>query len=73
MFQDYGYLGGMHGGWWMLLVFLGIVAIIWSNGNSSGRGNKRRETPLERLQHRLASGEIKIEEFNAIKGTLETH
>ena len=61
MFDDGGFhMGGMHGLWWIFWVVL-IGALIFSIRGLTGQ--RRRETPREVLQRRLADGEIDAEEY----------
>ncbi|MGK7294294.1 MAG: SHOCT domain-containing protein [Candidatus Wenzhouxiangella sp. M2_3B_020] len=67
---------GMHGGWWLFLVLLValVVFAIWAVSRSTGSGRQgrpREETPLERLQHRYAEGEISTEEYEERRHQLE--
>ncbi len=74
MFYDGGwFMGGMHLLWWIFWV--GIVAAfvwaLWGRSGESRGGPTRRETPLELLQRRLASGECTPEEYEKRKALLE--
>ena len=67
---------GMHGdigtGWW--IVMMGAMVLFWGaiilgavwllRGSSEGwRDGRRRETPVEVLEHKLAEGTMSIEEY----------
>ncbi len=72
MFYDgNAYMGGMHGLWWIFWVFL-IGVIFFTNwGRSDGPRRRSRETPLQVLQQRLASGEITPEDYEKRKVLLD--
>ncbi|HEU5277697.1 MAG TPA: hypothetical protein VFU26_02210 [Gaiellaceae bacterium] len=73
---------GMHGdvGWgWMIgmmalmVLFWGglIVGIVWLiRGTVDGRPGKRKETPLEVLEHRFAEGAISVDDYYARRDVL---
>ena len=67
--QD-GYWWG--GGWWWIWWVIWIIIIIWAFAWWMPT-NRRvvRATPLEVLQHRLARGEITVEDYEARKAVLE--
>jgi len=70
MFYDGGFgmgcMGGMHGAWWIFwILFIGAIVFV-----AFGRG-RRRETPHDVLQRRLASGEITPEEYEKRKALLD--
>ncbi|CAN5440967.1 hypothetical protein BH10ACT2_BH10ACT2_21250 [soil metagenome] len=68
----------MNGGDWfwmggaMLVLVAAVVAIVIFGFGGRGRGNSTHRSPDEVLHHRLASGEIDIDEFqrrmDALKG-----
>lgn len=71
MYGDHGYfMGGMHALWWVfwLLLIVAVVGVVrWA-----ARDRRRdRETPLEVLQRRLASGDIDPEAYEKAKALLE--
>lgn len=66
---DTNYYYGMHWVWW----FVWLILLIWIFAipyNIPGQRYKRN-TPLEILQARFASGEVTIEEYNEKKQILE--
>lgn len=72
MFYDGNfYMGGMHGMWWIFWMFLLGVLFFTDWGRSDGRRRLPRETPLQILQRRLASGEITPNEYETRKSLLE--
>lgn len=69
MNNGYGFMG-MHFIWWIIwLVF--IFWIFFTPWNIPGE-RRKKESPLEILQRRLASGEITKEQFLELKKLLET-
>ncbi len=71
MFYDGGYMVGMHAWWWLFwVVLLGVLLFaVW--GRPGRTGGRRRETPLEVLQRRLASGEITPEQYEQRRALLD--
>jgi len=72
MFYDGGYsMGGMHGLWWFFwLASIGVLVFyIW--GSPSAKRQRPRETPLDVLQRRLASGGITPEQYEQRKALLD--
>jgi putative membrane protein len=68
MYEGY-HAWGMHLMWW----FIWIIFIVWIFAlpyNIPGQRH-RKDTPLDTLKKRLASGEINKEEFEATKKVLE--
>jgi putative membrane protein len=68
MFYD-NYYWGMHFFWW----FVWIMLLIWIFAvpyDIPGQ-RRRKNSPLEILQRRFASGEIKMEEYNEKRKILE--
>lgn len=71
LFYDGGYMMGMHGlGWLVLLVLLAGV-FLFGRGRYADREDDRRETPHEVLRRRLASGEITVAEYEERKAVLD--
>lgn len=72
MFYDGGFfMGGMHGFWWIFWLLLLCVLVFWI-WSRPGEGRRRpRETPIEILQRRLASGEIGADEYEKRKALLD--
>lgn len=75
MFYDGGYMGGMHGAWWMFSLLLIGVALfyIWQRPGrrDDGPADKRLEKPHEVLRRRLASGEITPQQYEERKALLD--
>ncbi|MFT5933920.1 MAG: putative membrane protein [Hydrogenophaga sp.] len=73
MFDDGGYMmGGVHGLWWILLLVVQIsfvVICVW--GQPGVRRQDSRDTPLDVLKRRLASGELLPEEYEKRKALLD--
>lgn len=71
MFYDGAYMGGMHAwGWLFWALVIGVVLFAgW--GRSGRRGGHPRETPLEVLKRRLASGEITPQQYEERKALLD--
>ncbi len=72
--------GMMGSGWffWLLLLIL-IGLIVWlfirsasAQAERSGPSRTNQETPLEILQKRYARGEISQQEYQQLRGDLET-
>ena len=83
MMMGYGYGMGWLGGFGMVLfwglMILGIVIFVrWFSNESArnpppptGRNGSERDQALEIARERLAKGEIKPEEFESIRRSLE--
>ena len=72
MFYDNGFfMGGMHGFWWIFWIALISVLVFYGWGRPSEQRRRPRETPLEVLQRRLASGEISPEQYEERKALLD--
>ncbi len=72
MFYDGGYaMGGMHGLWWIFWVVLIGVLVFYGWGRRGGIRGRPRETPLDVLQRRLASGAVSPEEYEKRKALLD--
>ena len=71
MFDNSGYMVGMHGFWWMfwLLLVGGLVLVGW--GNPGVRGARPRESPHEVLRRRLAKGELTPAQYEEHKALLD--
>jgi putative membrane protein len=73
MFDDGGYMmGSVHGLWWILwlVVLIGLVVFyVW--GQPGVRRQDSRDTPLDVLKRRLASGELSPEEYEKRKALLD--
>ena len=67
MFFDYHFFG-MHMMWWVFWLLLLVVTFGWFEPVSKTR--IRRDTPLEILQRRFASGEITAAEYEEKKTIL---
>jgi len=72
MFYDGGYsMVGMHGLWWLFWLALIGVLVFYGWGSPSAKRQRPRETPLDVLQRRLASGEIAPEQYEQRKALLD--
>lgn len=73
MFYEGGYMmGSVHALWWLLwlVVLIGLVAFyVW--GPLGMRRRASRDTPLDVLKRRLASGELSSEEHEKRKAPLD--
>ncbi len=69
MFYDGYHFGGMHLIWW----FLWLVFLFWvfATPYDIPGQKKRKDSPLDILQKRYASGQITTEEYNERKKYLE--
>lgn len=75
MFNGNGYMGGMHGGWWIVLM-LAVGAVLFLAWQRSGpRGgtsvDQQQETPHAVLRRRLASGAITPQQYEEHKTLLD--
>ncbi len=52
---------------WILIIVL--IIVIFDNGNSSNKSKKKHKN-LEKLDERLANGDISIEEYNEIRNKI---
>jgi putative membrane protein len=76
-----GHMGDWGAGWWILMALmmvafwgLAIAGVVWLVRTlASERHGHDRESPLEVLDHRLASGEITPEEYRERRATLSAH
>ena len=65
------YYWGWGGFWWMWVIWIALLAwgvAMWMplvRGRGHGAFGAVRGTPIEELQHRLARGEITIEDYEA--------
>ena len=74
MFNGYGYMMGMHGGWWILLLVIGAALFyVWQRPDPGGKetDDTPRETPHELLRMRLASGAITPQQYEEHKALLD--
>lgn len=74
MFDGYHHMWGMHWGWWIFwIAVIAVVAwlIIRGRDTSGPPAPPPRETALEVLQRRYASGEISTEEYEERCARLE--
>ena len=72
MFYDGSYaMGGMHGLWWFFWLVLIGVLVFYGWGSPSEKRRRPRESPLDVLQRRLASGEIAPEQYEQRKALLD--
>ena len=67
MMYDYNF-GGMHMLWWFFWIILMVSLFGWFVPVPKRR--IRRDSPLDILQKRLASGDITTEEYNEKKAIL---
>ena len=71
-FYDGAYsMAGMHGLWWFFWMALIGVLVFYGWGSPSTRRQRPRETPLDVLKRRLASGEITPEQYEQRKALLD--
>lgn len=75
MFYDGGYMGGMHGGWWIfwLLVIGAALFYAWQRParRVNGPADQLQEEPHDVLRRRLASGAITPEQYEEHKTLLD--
>ena len=74
-----GWYDGMNGGWWILMIvfWIGLIAaIVWAGARLFARPGPTQhsdgagERPGEILERRLASGEIDVETYDALREKL---
>lgn len=71
LFDGGGYMMGMHGlGWLVLLVLLAGI-FLFGRGRYTDCEDARRETPHDMLRRRLASGGITVAEYEERKALLD--
>lgn len=70
MFYDGWFAFGMHAFWWIFWLVILALAVWVFAGGWGGRPDGR-ETPLETLRRRYASGEISTQEYEERKAVLE--
>ena len=71
MYYDGGFMGGMHG-WWWLIGLLVISILLFASWGRTGRGSSTKtETPHQVLRRRLAGGEITSQEYEERKILLD--
>ncbi|MBX3608802.1 MAG: SHOCT domain-containing protein [Hydrogenophaga sp.] len=77
MFYDHGYMAGMHLGWWLvwLVIGVGVFLVLRNSGTSrdASQGPTPPDTPMDILKRRLASGDITPEEFEQRAALLRKH
>ena len=75
MFHDGGYMGGMHGGWWILWLLVIGIALFYVWQRPSRRGDapeyKLPDDPHEVLRGRLARGAITPQQYEELKALLD--
>ena len=72
MFYDGAYsMAGMHGLWWFFWLALIGALVFYGWGSPSEKRRHLRETPLDVLKRRLASGEIAPEQYEQRKALLD--
>lgn len=71
MFYGRGYMGGMHGFWWLFWLTVIGVALFNGWGRRGGCSDHPRETPHEVLRRRLANEEITPQEHEERKALLD--
>jgi putative membrane protein len=71
MFDNSGYMIGMHGFWWMFWLLLVGELMFFAWGSPSGRGSRPREGPHEVLRRRLAKGELTPAQYEEHKALLD--
>ncbi|MEO6409481.1 MAG: SHOCT domain-containing protein [Burkholderiaceae bacterium] len=71
MFHDGGYMIGMHGLWWMFWLVIVVAFLFIGRGHFGSRGDRPRESPLDVLQRRLASGDLSPAEYEQRKVLLD--
>ena len=69
MYNGY-YFGGMHFIWWIL--WMGLLFWIFFSPYSIPRERRKKDSPLDILKKRFASGEITKEQYLEHKKILET-
>ena len=69
MFYDGYHFGGMHLIWWLIWIIF-MFWIFATPYNIPGQ-RKKKDSPLDILQKRFASGQIKTEEYQEKKRILE--
>ena len=75
MFYDGGYMGGMHGGWWIFWLLVIGAAVFYAlqrpARRDDGPGEQLQEKPHEVLRRRLASGAITPQQYEEHKTLLD--
>lgn len=61
---------GMHGLWWLFWVIL-LAVVLFAVFNPRINRKKEKESPLDILKRRYASGDISTEEYKERKSALE--
>ncbi len=68
--------GGFIGGWFMIIFWILVIVAIflgikWAVNSGGSQGGARKESALDVLKRRYASGEIDRDQFLAMKKDLE--
>ncbi len=71
MMYDGYHFGGMHLMWWFVWIF--FMVIIFATPYEIPGQRRRKDSPLDILQKRFASGEITNEEYQEKKTMLESN
>lgn len=71
LFDGGGYMMGMHGLGWLVLLVLLAGLFLFGLSSFTNREDDRREAPHEVLRRRLASGEITVTEYEERKAVLD--
>lgn len=69
-FSDAGYYG-MHYSWWFFWIIVWFAYFAFLTPVRRGHWKRINVNPLDLLQQRLATGEIKEEEYNRLKMVIE--
>jgi putative membrane protein len=70
MWHDGWWFFGMHYFWWLFWIVV-IFLLFWMFRSIPAREVQHRETPLEILQRRYASGEVTTQDYNERKEQLK--
>jgi len=66
--SNYDYFWGMHWLWWIILII--IIIWIFAIPHDIPGQRRKKESPLDILKKRYASGEINKEEYEEMKKTI---
>ena len=69
--MEHGWILGMHISWWAFFILLSILFLAFFEAEPKHKAKKRRESSLDILKKRYATGEISTEEFEERKAHLE--